>query len=82
MIPTRISNCLAFVLAQLLRKGGYLVIRRSHYGPFPHFLWSQDLITFQEFVPVDPRRRIIPPLAFVGMVLTFTADSIPPARHL
>lgn len=81
-MTTRISNCLVFALAQLICNGGYLVMRRSRFGPFPHFIWTPDLVTFHEFVPVDPRHRWIPPLAFVGMVLTFTADSIPPARHL
>lgn len=35
------------------RHGGYIVIRRSKQGPYPHFIWCEDLgnAKIQHFVP-------------------------------
>jgi hypothetical protein len=62
------SNCLFWAVRQWAREGGYLLIRKSHYGPFPHFLWSADLKQFSSFVPLDPRHKLIPPPIFRGEV--------------
>jgi hypothetical protein len=51
-----------------MKSGGYLVMRRSHWGPFPHFLWSPDLRHFEAFVPINPRKRLLPPLFFRGRI--------------
>lgn len=66
-MPAR-SNCLVFALAKWFRHGGYLIVRRSRYGWFPHFLWARDLgeLEVEQFVPLDPRRRLLPPLVFRG----------------
>jgi hypothetical protein len=63
------SNCLFFVLAKWMKEGGYVVIRKSHSGWFPHFLWSPDLKTFLHFTPINRRSgKPLPPLFFTGYV--------------
>jgi hypothetical protein len=62
------SNCLIFALTKWVKHGGYLVVRKSRWGPFPHFLWSPDLQRFESYVPIDPRKRLIPPLLFRGRI--------------
>lgn len=51
-----ISNCFFFAVGKYLKHGGYIVIRHSDYGWWPHFLWSSDLVTFEQFHPVKHRR--------------------------
>jgi hypothetical protein len=71
-VTRRRSNCLIFALAHWWRDGGYLIIRRSEYwgkGFGLHFLWSPNLVTFEEFTPVRAKaRRICPPILFIGFV--------------
>ena len=69
-MPTRInSNCLFFALKKVRTEGGYLLMRRSHVGWWPHFVWSKDLTTLEEFVPTKPpSARLLPPLFFEGYV--------------
>ena len=50
-VGTTKSNCLLFVLQAWWTDGGYVVLRQSRYGKWPHALWSPDLRTFSEFVP-------------------------------
>jgi hypothetical protein len=71
-----VSNCLLFAISLYLRrvaKGrvGYISIRRSHWGWFPHFLYQERRrygLRFVSYVPVCPRLRTIPPLLFKGRV--------------
>ncbi len=45
------------------------MIRKSHYGWFPHFIWSKDLKSFEEFHPIAKKRnRWFPPLIFKGYI--------------
>jgi hypothetical protein len=69
------SNCLVFALCRWFHRGGYLIIRKSRYGWFPHFLWSPDLNTFHSFKPINPRERIIPPLIFRGAIHETEGDT-------
>jgi len=62
------SNCYLFALLRWWRCGGYVVLRQSHWGWWPHALWSADLITFEDYTPIAPRRRRFPPLLFRGTV--------------
>jgi hypothetical protein len=63
------SNCLFFAFFRWLTRGGYIVVRQSHYGWWPHFLWSPNLIEFEEFEPVrEKQNRIFPPLVFRGYI--------------
>ncbi|WP_153117388.1 hypothetical protein [Rhodocyclus tenuis] len=71
------SNCLLYAL-RLWRYGtrDHLVIRRSHWGWFPHFAVFFELqdgsIVKKEYVPDAPRPRWIPPLLFKGREITTT----------
>lgn len=40
-----LTNCLFVALYLWATRGGYLILRRSHYGPYPHFLWTPKLPT-------------------------------------
>lgn len=70
------QNCLTFALRRFRfrRAGDHFDFRRSHWGPFPHFSVISELpngnLIKQEFVPLEPRRRLIPPLFFKGQVVT------------
>lgn len=71
MKPER-GNCVVFALRRWYQQGGYLIVRRSWYGWWPHLIWSADLVTFEEFLPVDPTRRRFPPVWFAGMIRRWT----------
>jgi hypothetical protein len=62
------SNCLIFALMRLWQSGGYLILRRSSYGWWPHVLWSRDLLEFEEFTTDDKFSRVCPPLLFTGFI--------------
>ena len=62
------SNCYLFALRRWWTRGGYVVVRKSRYGWWPHALWSADLIDFYDYVPNAPRKRAFPPLLFRGTV--------------
>lgn len=69
MVP-RLSNCILYAVGRWWRRGGYVVIRKSNYGPFPHFMWSADLLTFESFIPMRPaHERWFPPPLFRGRVV-------------
>lgn len=50
------SNCLIFALSRWCGSGGYLIVRKSRFGWWPHFLWSPSLDAAQveSFVPIQP----------------------------
>ena len=70
------DNCLtfAFRVAKYARTTDSLVIRRSHWGWFPHFSAIFEMedgsLIKKEYVPIEPRRRWLPPLFFKGVVKT------------
>ena len=67
------SNCLIFALWRLWNRGGYLMMRRSRWGWWPHFLWAESLdpLQIEHFAPVGGGRpRCFPPLIFRGHILT------------
>lgn len=65
------SNCLLFVVVRWWRLGGFVIIRKSQHGWWPHFLWSPDLITFEEFQPAIPNHHLkFPPPLYRGIVKT------------
>lgn len=67
------SNCLLFALSRWRERGGYIVITRSLFGWWPHFEWSADLKTFEQFAPFGrKRKRLFPPLYFRGHVTQST----------
>ncbi len=67
------SNCLIFVLVKWLRGGGFVIARRSNNGWWPHFFWTADLKLFEEYTPKYPRKRLLPPPLYHGVVKTTTA---------
>lgn len=72
------SNCLVFAWTlywRRYRKGctGLVAARKSHWGPFPHFLYvrlhpKRNTWRFVSFVPLQPERKRFPPLFFRGRV--------------
>ena len=68
-------NCLTFALSVWrYARGDHLVVRKSHWGWFPHFKVMFELqdgsLVVKEFVPVEPRKHRFPPLFFRGEVKT------------
>lgn len=64
------SNCLIFALLLAWRRRGrrgYLAMRRSDHGRFPHFLWFErhHIISYKPHHPID---RKCPPALFKGRV--------------
>lgn len=69
------SNCVFFALSQWWKKGGYIIIRKSKWGWWPHLLWSPDLKEFWEYQPQKPNHHLlIPPPLYRGMILTHSGD--------
>jgi hypothetical protein len=75
------SNCLFFAAGQFIRHGGHFLWRKSHYGWWWHFIWSPDLKTFYEYLPIRCRASVrwakwtkTPPPLFRGYVRVFRAD--------
>jgi hypothetical protein len=69
----RRSNCLIWAVAMWLRRGGlgYVSIRRSRWGRFPHFLYTErrrGVLRMVSYVPVQPRHKECPPPVFQGRV--------------
>lgn len=50
-----VSNCLIFAVWRWITRGGYLILRRSHHGWWPHILWCEDLrdANIQHYVPLE-----------------------------
>lgn len=74
-MPLRYKNCLHFAFSVLKygRHGDHIVIRKSHWGWFPHFKAMFELhdgsVEIWEYVPIDPSPKWIPPLFFKGKVV-------------
>jgi hypothetical protein len=49
------SNCLIFAVWRFLRRGGYLIMRRSRHGWWPHILWCEHLrdAVIEHYVPFN-----------------------------
>ena len=66
------SNCLFFALNKWLKHGGYLVIRKSRYGFWPHFIWCKDLknAEIEHYVPTVSRLKLeqLHKFVFKGMI--------------
>ena len=68
------SNCLIFALGKWIKHGGYLAIRRSHMGPWFHFIWIKDLkdAEIEHYVPLVDRldSGVVSKTIFKGQVKT------------
>lgn len=76
-----IGNCLTFVLWRAVTRRGYVIFHRSPRGWWPHAVWSPDLVTFEQFLPIRHRRwyawvlrRRIPPLLFDGHAVAWRKE--------
>jgi hypothetical protein len=68
-IESRKSNCLFFAVGRWWNCGGYIIIRKSKLGWFPHFLWSPDLQLFESYSPIGGGvARWLPPILFRGYI--------------
>lgn len=66
------NNCLLFALYKWFKFGGYVITRKSNFGWWPHFIWSKDLITFEEYIPSEHQEGLkFPPLYFKGYIRRF-----------
>lgn len=73
-VARRYSNCAIWAILLYWRrrakgKPGYLMIRRSRWGRFPHVLYAERRLyglRIISFVPRDPRQKACPPPVFVG----------------
>jgi len=55
----RISGCWVWATWRFLTRGGYLVIRKSRWGPWPHFMWSRKLKIFWGYSPINAEAGLI-----------------------
>lgn len=71
------SNCLVFALALYWRRKsrgveGYVLMRRSRWGAFPHLLYAERRSTgtwrVVSYTPDNPRHKQLPPPLFSGHV--------------
>lgn len=72
-----LSNCFFFAVELFIRrilKGerGYIKMRKSDYGRFPHFLYEREgptgVLRVVSFVPNNPKLKALPPPLFPGHV--------------
>ena len=68
------SNCIIWALLLYRRrrakgKIGYIMLRRSRFGKFPHMLYAEKRsygLCIVSFVPRNPRHKHLPPPLFDG----------------
>lgn len=37
------TNCIIFCFENYFKHGGYIIIRKSKYGWYPHFIWAKSI---------------------------------------
>ena len=42
-LSTKNTNCIIYAFSKWAEMGGYVAIRKSRFGWFPHFLWVKDI---------------------------------------
>lgn len=65
------SNCLIFAVWRTIRKGGVLILQRSHAGPYLHAMWAEKLpsnLEVEHFSPVDKSGGLHLEPLFIGNV--------------
>jgi hypothetical protein len=68
------SNCLLFALFQWWHYGGYVIVRKSKIGWWPHFMWASSIESLEaiEYVPYEKvefaDKYHLPPIVFKGYV--------------
>lgn len=69
------NNCFFYALGLWVRRGGYLVVRKSRMGFFPHFIWCGDLknaevLHFSPDVPKNHAGKLFHKFWFKGSIKT------------
>ena len=65
------SNCLIFAIWRTIRRGGVLILQRSHAGPYLHAMWAERLpsdMKVEHFSPHDKSEGIRMEPLFIGSV--------------
>lgn len=65
------SNCLIFAVWRTIRRGGVLILQRSHAGPYLHAMWAEQLpsdLKVEHFSPCDKSEGIHMEPLFIGSV--------------
>ena len=63
------NNCFTFALYRFMTQGGHITMMRSKFGWWPHFKWSKDLVTFEDWIPFEYETgRWLPPIFFKGRI--------------
>jgi len=65
------SNCLIFAIWRTLRRGGVLILQRSHAGPYLHSMWAEKLpedLPVEHFSPEDKSAGLHLDPLFIGDV--------------
>lgn len=65
------SNCLIFAVWRTLRRGGVLILQRSHAGPYLHSMWAEKLpedLPVEHFSPEDKSAGLHLEPLFIGDV--------------
>lgn len=65
------SNCLIFAIWRTLRRGGVLILQRSHAGPYLHSMWAEKLpedLPVEHFSPKDKSAGLHLEPLFIGDV--------------
>ena len=63
------TNCFIYAFSRWMFRGGYLILRRSRSGPFPHFMWTASIpedLPVEQYLPKKRRDKKIPPVIFDG----------------
>lgn len=74
MMKSNRSNCAIFAIQRLIERGGYLCIRQSRFGWWPHFVWAptlDEVSGLQNYVPIKRNEsfKYIEKFIFVGHVV-------------
>ncbi len=65
------SNCLIFAVWRTIRRGGVLILQRSHAGPYLHAMWAERLpsnLKVEHFSPDDKSKGLHLEPLFIGDV--------------
>jgi len=65
------SNCLIFAIWRTVRRGGVLILQRSHAGPYLHSMWASKLpddLPVEHFAPADKTPGLHMEPLFIGDV--------------
>lgn len=63
------TNCWAWALNKWLKEGGFILIRKSYWGPYLHLQHVDKEGIIREYTPFEQKKpHIVPPPIFKGYV--------------